>query len=165
MRRIKTQFRPEAIDVAHPAPQRPTGKRWTNDPGSMPDEPILFLDGKTEEDSRAAIVEVPVDEGSNRILYEALTSDGNSLGQFSTVQEATEAAEYHFPINDKSRGIEMDFEEEIKRIIKYLYDESVGYVQIGGSNEAWGLRHAAKKLENMLKLPPSFESCLENERN
>lgn len=38
-------------------------------------------------------------------------------------------------------------------LIKYLYKEASEYAKLGGTNEAWGLVHAAKQLEKIFKQP------------
>lgn len=88
---------PERFDVAkkpiervHPLPIRPLNERWEIDPGAIPGEPIMWLDG-TGDDAKAAIIEEADDQGN--VLYNAIEKGGQSFGVFPTVEQAGKAAE------------------------------------------------------------------------
>jgi len=70
--------------------------RWYRDKGSIPGEPVEYLDSTKDsvEDSKAAIIE---HESAKGTKFEALTSDGKSLGTFDHIEQARTAAEKAFP--------------------------------------------------------------------
>jgi len=78
-------------------PRRPPGPRWTADPGAMPGEPEAFLD-----DGKAAIVEVEIDGKPNR--FAATTNQGEIIGEFDTFEEAAQAAEKAFPLEEEEEA-------------------------------------------------------------
>jgi hypothetical protein len=78
----------------HAKPSEPTG-RWTPDKGSIPGEPREYLDvpGGDIDKAKAGIIE---HESAKGTKYEAMTSEGKSLGTFDTMDEAKAAAEAKF---------------------------------------------------------------------
>lgn len=80
---------------SHPSPPRPPSARWMNDPGAIPGEGALYLDGDATT-ARAAVIERPL-AGSSSSAWEAMLPGGRSLGRFDTLEEAARAAEGHFP--------------------------------------------------------------------
>ncbi len=87
----KGELRPVPHEVSD-SPVSPPGDRWTGDRGAMPGEPSLLLDGDAET-AKAAIVEVPNDKGE--ATWEARNAKGESLGQFTDLNDAAKAAEAH----------------------------------------------------------------------
>ena len=90
---------PTPIEATDPrAPARPS-ERWVVDPGAIPGEPIMVLDGDFET-GKAFVIEQEDDKGM--VLYEAVVAkDGRGLGYFQTLEEAVKAAEKEFPVNPR----------------------------------------------------------------
>jgi hypothetical protein len=76
--------------------EKPPPGRWYTDKGSIPGEPREFLDvpGGDLNKAKAAIIEHETPKGTK---FEAVTSDGKSLGTFDHPQQARAAAEKAFP--------------------------------------------------------------------
>ena len=83
-------LRPESIEKISASPIPPPGERWTADRGTQPGEPFAFLDGNADT-AKAALIERADEQGN--VLYEAVDDSGQSMGIFSTVQEAKNMAE------------------------------------------------------------------------
>lgn len=71
------------------------GGRWYTDKGSIPGEPREYLDATKDslDDAKAAIIEHETSKGTK---YEAMTSEGESLGTFDHIEQARAAAEKKF---------------------------------------------------------------------
>jgi len=81
------------VEKTDPAPLRPPGPRWTNNPGAIPGEPALLLDVKDGDPDTAAAAVVEVEVEGKGVLYEARDADGNVIAREATVEEAAAAAE------------------------------------------------------------------------
>ncbi len=79
------------VTPASSDPTSPPGPRWQGDRGAMPGEPAYFLDGETEEDAKAAIIENEVEGGG--FTYTAWLNDGRSFGPYGEISLAAQAAE------------------------------------------------------------------------
>jgi hypothetical protein len=90
----KAPLNPQPIEDVSASPLSSSGKRWTADPGSMPGEPALYLDGNATT-AKAAVIEEPQDGGG--VLYRLLDSNGKNMGAWPTQEEAANAAEKVFP--------------------------------------------------------------------
>lgn len=98
--RIEKQraIRIEAAAAERPVPHaigplsdRPAGERWTVDPGAIPGEPVMYLDGD-EETATAVLIEKPSDDQGNAVWL-AVAVDGTKIAEITTMEEAARAAE------------------------------------------------------------------------
>ena len=97
------QLNPKSIQKASSLPTPPLSKRWMGDSGSMPGEPMLFLDVKGDDldTAKAAIIE-RVDKQGNAV-YELIDSSGKGKGFFQTEEDAGKYAESIYS-ESKKRG-------------------------------------------------------------
>ncbi len=118
------------VTPASSDPTSPPGPRWQGDRGAMPGEPAYFLDGETEEDAKAAIIENEVEGGG--FTYTAWLNDGRSFGPYGEISLAAQAAEAAVdgappkplgtaeePQVIKAEGslINQEYEEKLKRLL------------------------------------------------
>ncbi len=82
------------------APDAPPGPRWTGDRGAIPGEAAYLLDDDGTWESNIALIERETPEGSR---WEAM-DDQQSIGEFSTLAEAAQAAEVYVDEKDKQNG-------------------------------------------------------------
>lgn len=107
-----------------PLAGRPISDRWETDVGSMPGEPMFFMD-TVDGDLDTAKAFVTEQEVSGGSIWELHDKDAKLLGRFSTSEEAMRAAERHFPVTKQKFSLTQaplpaELSASLKQIAKRL---------------------------------------------
>ena len=169
-------LRPEAKDEIDPLPTAPLGEGWESDRGAMPGEPSQIYKEK------AAIIENVDDEG--KVLYEATTDKGLSLGIFEDIEQARKAAEYYVDGQKRVRKasdtevVDTKQTQPVKEDVRdwmFEIDESAGRYEVPEENtntseEPTGVVYGegfndAKFSDMRISKPPSTKNIISESTN